>query len=191
MPAIPDCHIQVGQVPNTEHWPDEVKANAEIRSTTQGATLLLPGSLDSQTLAQAEAFMAICQALHAPAQLGLSFALIPQLCLDLDGHLEVVEKETLSNLDDWDLLDQPVQLAGFVIHESINSFEIDVNGEKVKYHHIDAQQLKLNDVTRTVSEQDLVRWLDAETRKPYVSQLQLQAYLIKMLRILSMIVVLP
>jgi type III restriction enzyme len=38
----------------------------------------------------------------------------------------------------------------------------------------------LNDVTSHVSEQDLVRWLDKEVRKPYLSQTQLQNYLVKM-----------
>lgn len=200
-PVIPDCHIEVPQMPDTQHWPEEIKAAVQIRVTTQGATILLKGNVDSDTLAQAEAFIsktlpekariavkeqfdahrAVRQALRAPAQLGLNFALIPQLCLQLDGYLEIVEKETLSSLGDWDLLDQPVQLAGFTIRESINSFEIDVNGQQVKYRHIDAQQLKLNDVVSHVSEQDLVRWLDLEVRKPYVSQLQLQAYLVKML----------
>lgn len=199
--AVPDFHIQVNQVPDTQHWPDAVKAVVKIRPSTQGATLLLKGTLDTDTLAQAEAFIsqtvtpkiresvkeqfqahrAMRQAMRAPAQLGLTFALIPQLCLELDGYLEVVEKETLTELGDWDLLDQPVQLAGFAIHESINSFEIDVNGEKVKYRHIDAQQLKLNDVISSVNEQDLVRWLDTQTRKPYISQRQLQAYLVKMM----------
>lgn len=199
--TIPDCHIQVPQIPDTQHWPEEIKAAVQIRETSQGATILLKGDVDSETLAQAEAFIsqtlpekarvsvkeqfdahrAVRQALRAPAQLGLTFARIPQLCLQLDGYLEVVEKETLSSIGDWDLLDQPVQLAGFTIRESINSFEIDVNGQQVKYRHIDAQQLKLNDVVSHVSEQDLVRWLDLEVRKPYVSQLQLQAYLVKML----------
>lgn len=201
MPAIPDCHIEVPQVPDTQHWPEEIKAAVKIRETSQGATILLKGDVDSDTLAQAEAFIsktlpekarvavkeqfdahrAVRQALRAPAQLGLTFARIPQLCLQLDGYLEIVEKETLSSIGDWDLLDQPVQLAGFTIRESINSFEIDVNGQQVKYRHIDAQQLKLNDVTSHISEQDLVRWLDMEVRKPFVSQLQLQAYLVKML----------
>lgn len=199
VPPIPDCYIQIDQMPDTQHWPDSVKAVVEIRPSTQGATLLLKGTLDAEELTQAETFIsqtvspksresvkeqfqahrALRLSLRAPAKLGLSFAPIPQLCLELDGYLEVVEKETLSDLGDWNLLDQPVQLAGFTIQESINSFEIDVNGEKVKYRHIDAQQLKLNDVAGAISEQDLVRWLDAETRKPYVSQLQLQAYLVK------------
>ena len=201
LPTIPDCHIEVPQTPDTQHWPDEIKAAMQIMPTTQGATILLKGDMDADTLAQAETFIshalpekargavkeqfdahrAMRRALRAPSQLGLTFAPIPQLCLNLEGYLEVVEKETLSSLGDWDLLDQPVQLAGFSITESINSFEIDVNGEKIKYRHLDAQQLKLNDVTSHVSEQDLVRWLDREVRKPYLSQTQLQVYLVKMI----------
>ncbi len=201
LPAIPDCHIEVPQAPDTRHWPDEIKAAVQIMPTTQGATILLKGDMDADTLAQAETFIshalpekargaakeqfdahrAMRRALRAPAQLGLTFAPIPQLCLNLDGYLEVVEKETLSSLGDWDLLEHKVQLAGFSITETVNSFEIDVNGEKIKYRHLDAQQLKLNDVTSHVSEQDLVRWLDREVRKPYLSQTQLQAYLVKMI----------
>lgn len=173
----------------------------QIKQTSQGVTVLLPGDVSSETLQQAEAFIsqsvparerakvkaqfdahrAMRQAMRAPAQLGLAFAPIPQLCLELDGHLEVVERETLSSLGDWSLLDQAVQLAGFGITETVNSFEIDVNGEKVKWKHIDAQQLHLNEVVSQVSQQDMVRWLDAELRQPDVGQQQMQAYLVKML----------
>jgi type III restriction enzyme len=197
---LPDCHIQLEQVPSTDHWPEDVKKAVDIRPTSQGATILLRGDLDSDTLAQAETFIsqtlppkqreavkqqfdahrAMRRALMAPAQLGTTFAPIPQLCLTLDGYLEIVERETLSSIGDWDLLDSPVKLDGFTIHESIHSFEIDVNGERVKYKHIDAQQLNLNSIGTTVSAQDLVRWLDIQTRKPYTLQAQLQAYLVKM-----------
>lgn len=200
--VIPDCHIDLPQLPDMQHWPEELKAIVQVRETSQGATLLLKGNVDADTLSQAEAFIsntlpdkvriavkeqfdahrAVRQALRAPAQLGLTFALIPQLCLQFDGYLEVVEKETLSSMGDWDLLDHPVQLANFAIRESINSFEIDVNGQQVKYRHIDAQQMKLNEVTSHVSEQHLIRWLDAEVRQAYVSQPQLQAYLLKLLQ---------
>ena len=199
--AIPDCHIQLPQMPDTQNWPDEVKQAVQIVPTSVGATLLIAGAVDAELLAQAETFIsqsvppkaregvqeqfnahrAVRRALMAPAQLGVTFAPIPQLGLDLDGYFEVVERETLSDLGDWDLLDSPVQLAGFAIHESTHSFEIDVNGERVKYRHIDAQQqLNLNAITGTVSEQDLVRWLDSETRRPYLTQGQNQAYLVKM-----------
>lgn len=200
VPVIPDCHIVVPQPPDTQHWSAEVKAAVQIRQTTQGATLVLKGNTDAETLKQAEDFItktlpenvraavneqfaehrAVRQALRAPVQLGLDFAAIPQLCLRLDSHLEVVEKQTLASLGDWDLLDQPVQLANFAIRETINSFEIDVNEQQVRYRLIDAQQLHLNDVASHATEQDFVSWLDVELRRPDVSQLQMQAYLVKM-----------
>ncbi|MDX5364655.1 MAG: DEAD/DEAH box helicase family protein [Pseudazoarcus pumilus] len=199
--AVPDCHIELPAIPDTLHWPEELKAKVQVRPTSQGATLVLKGDVDTDTLKQAEAFIsaslptkakakvaqqfadhrAMRQAMKAPAQLGISFTPVPQLCLELDGYLEVVERDTLAELGDWSLLDTPVQLGNFAIRETVNSFEIDVNGEKVTYRHIDAQQLKLNEVTSHISEQDLVRWLDVQVRQPYVSQLDLQAYLVKLL----------
>lgn len=198
---IPDCHVELPVVPETRYWPDELKSQVEIRQTSQGATVVLKGSMDTETLQQAEAFLvssvpakakekvsqqfadhrALRQAMRAPAQLGLQFARIPQLCLKLDGYLEVVERDTLADLGEWNLLDFPVQLAGFAIQEMVNSFEIDVSADKVKVRAVGALQMRLDEVASHVSEQDLIRWLDQEIRKPYLSQLQLQAYLTKML----------
>ena len=205
LPALPDAHIELPQVPDTQHWPDEVKQAVRIVQTTQGATALVSGNASADVLAQAETFIsqalpvkarekvkqqfdehrAVRRAMRAPEQLGLAFAPIPQLCLDLGGHIEVVERETLTSLGDWDLLDQPVQLEGFAIVETVNSFEIDVNGERVKYRHIDAQQLQLNEVQSHISEQDLIRWLDGEVRQADISQPPMQAYLVKLMRHLT------
>ena len=199
-PALPECHIDLPQAPDTQHWPDELKQAVRILQTTQGATVLLNGEVSSEMLAQAETFIsnampakarekvkeqfdahrAVRQAMRAPAQMGLNFAAIPQLCLSLDGHLEVVERETLSSLGDWSLLDQQVQLAGFGITETVNSFEIDVNGAKVTYKHTDAQQLLLNETVSHTSQQDLIRWLDVEVRQSDIGQAQMQAYLVRM-----------
>lgn len=203
--SVPDGHIQLKSEPDTEHWPDDLKARITIHPTSAGATVMLPGDMSSEDLNQAEEFVAQSapprqrleireqfndyratrRAYVAPERLGRSFAPIPQLCLELDGHLELVERETLTQLGDWDLLSQPVQLEGFSIQEDVNSFEIDVKGEKVKYSFADSKQLKLNEIASNVSEQDLVRWLDRETRKPYVMQRQLQGYLVKMIRYLT------
>ncbi|MDT7516052.1 DEAD/DEAH box helicase [Rhodoferax mekongensis] len=197
---MPDCVIELPQVPDTQNWTPEVKQAVQIKETSQGATLVIKGDLPAEELSQVEAFIAntvpakaresvkqqfdahraVRQAIRAPAQLGVSFASIPQLCLNLDGHLEVVERETLADLGGWSLLDKPVQLQGFAIQETVNSFEIDVNGERVKYRMLAAEQLGLNDVGSQTTEQGLVRWLDIELRRPYLSQLDLQAYLVKM-----------
>jgi len=73
-----------------------------------------------------------------------------------------------------------VQLAGFSITETVDSFEIDLNGAKVTYRLIDTQQLHLNDVTGHTTQQELVRWLDVEARQPDIGQAQMQAYLVKL-----------
>jgi type III restriction enzyme len=192
--------IELPQVPDTQNWTPEVKQAVQIKETSLGATLVIKGDLPAEELSQVEAFIAntvpakaresvkqqfdahraVRQAIRAPAQLGVSFASIPQLCLNLDGHLEVVERETLADLGGWSLLDKPVQLQGFAIQETVNSFEIDVNGERVKYRMLAAEQLGLNDVGSQTTEQGLVRWLDMELRRPFLSQLDLQAYLVKM-----------
>lgn len=197
---VPDCHIQLDHVPDVAHWTDEVRQVARVLPTSTGATVLVAGDADPATLAQVEAFVTqsapataradvaqqfqahrdMRRAMRAPAQLGDRFAAIPQLCLDLDGRLEVVERETLAGFGEWNLLDQPIRLPSFAIHETINSFEIDVDGERVKYRHVDAQQLDLNAIASDVTEQDLVRWLDAQTRRPTINQAELQAWLVKL-----------
>lgn len=205
VPTIPDCFIQVPKLPDTQHWPDDLKQQVEIKATSQGATIVIKGTVDSDTLAQAEQFLsaafptktkesiaqqftehrAVKAAVRAPAQLGISFTPIPQLCLLLENHYELVERDTMANLMEWNLLDYPVQLEGFNIVETVNSFEIDVKGEQVKFKHIDAQQLKLNDVVSHITENDLVRWLDSQIRQPYLSQSTVRDYLLKMVTYLT------
>ena len=141
----------------------------------------MPPKAREQVKQQFDAHRAVRRALRAPVQLGLDFAAIPQLCLTLDGYLEVVERETLCSLGDWSLLDAPVQLAGFGISETVNSFEIDLHGAKIVYRATDAQQLLLNETASHTRAQDLVCWLDMELRQGDVGQLQMQAYLTKML----------
>lgn len=199
--AVPDCYIQLPVVPDTTNWSDEVKEAVQVLLTSQGASLLFKGTLDAPTLEQVEAFVtnsvkpkerekvkaqfddhrAMRLAMNAPADRGVVFAAIPQLCLLNDGWLEVVERDTLAELGEWDLLSQPVQLPGFNITETVHSFEIDVNDAKVKYRLTNAEQLHLNDVPSQISEQDLVRWLDRQLKRAYLSQQVLQAYLVKML----------
>lgn len=199
---VPDCVIELPQVPDTQHWTPEVRQAVQIKETSQGATLVIQGDLPAAALKEVEAFVtntvpakarevvkqqfdahrAVRQALRAPAQLGTSFAAIPQLCLALDDHLEVVERDTLANLGGWSLLNQPIQLQGFAIQETVNAFEIDVNGERVSYRLVASEQIPLYELSDEASQQGLVRWLDEELRRPYVSQLDLQAYLLKMVQ---------
>lgn len=202
---LPDCHIQLPSMPDTQYWPEEIKTKIEVRKTSAGATVLIRGDTTSDELEQAEQFVtqslpapkqaevraqfndvrATRRAMVAPERLGIEFSRIPQLCLELDGYLELVERETLTQLGDWDLSSQRVQLEGFSIQEQARAFEIRLRDEQLTYRATDTRQLHLNEISSNVSEQDLVRWLDQETRKPYVKQTQLQAYLVKMVRHLT------
>ncbi|MDW5308354.1 restriction endonuclease subunit R, partial [Acinetobacter baumannii] len=69
------------------------------------------------------------QAHQAPENWNATFALIPQLGLFVDGEWQVADKETIEDSVEWNLLDFPVQLEGFNIRETVNSFEIDLNIE--------------------------------------------------------------
>ncbi|AGG34652.1 Type III restriction protein res subunit [beta proteobacterium CB] len=200
-PAIPECHIQLTAEPDRTNWPEEIKNLVEVRKTTQGITLVAR-YVDAESFSQVEQFVkatvkpkdqqaaqdqfddhrANRVALNAPATLGAAFAPIPQLCLSMDGQLELVEQETLSILGDWDLLATPVQLAGFSISEDTKAFEIDMAGEKVTWRIANTQQIDLNSIDSHVSEQDLVRWLDRQVMNRYwgITQGALQAYLTKL-----------
>lgn len=200
--TVPNGYINVPVVPDTQNWPEEVKKNIAVKPTTQGVTLVINGSIDSKTLEQTKAlitqqvtpkqatevtkqfedFNAQRQAAQATSLLGLSFVGIPQLCLNLDGYLEVVEKETLANLGDWNPLNYPIQLAGFKIQEMAKTFVIDISDqERVTWEQTQEKQLDLIHVQSLVSEQDLVKWLDIQTRRYDLAQPQLRAYLLKMI----------
>lgn len=172
----------------------------QVHSNSQGVTVVVPGSTAHETVKKVQAFMygtvspkerhrveeqfegfyATKRALQAPAELGESFSPIPQLCLELDGHLETVERETLTSLGDWNLAVQPVQLANFTITETVNTFEITVDGAKIKWGLADSAQLHLDDAPSHVSQADLVSWLDRRLRQPDVSQPQMQKYLLRL-----------
>lgn len=200
--AVSECHIQLTAEPDRTNWPEEIKNLVEIRKTTQGVTLVARYE-NAESFSQVEQFIkatvkskdkqivqdqfeehrANRAALQAPATLGESFVSVPQMCLSIDDQLELVEQETLSMLGDWDLLASPVQLAGFVVNEETNAFEIDISGEKVTWRIANAQQIDLNDIDSHVSEQDLVRWLDKQVMNRYwgIAQTSLQAYLTKLI----------
>jgi type III restriction enzyme len=193
-PLLPDFVLAMQQAPRLDGLSEEARKQVEVRNTTQGVTVIVRGELtaeiekalvESVPVKQREAIEqkvavhhAMHQALQAPSVRGAAFAPIPQLCLLLDGHWQTVERETLSDLGEWSLLGKPVQLAGFSIQESVNSFTIDIEKSKLAVHELEQRQLHLNDVDTAVSETELVRWLDRETRQSDISQAELQKYLL-------------
>lgn len=123
------------------------------------------------------------QAHQAPENWNATFALIPQLGLFVDGEWQVADKETIEDSVEWNLLDFPVQLEGFNIRETVNSFEIDLNIEdqELKYGQLGSQQIQFSDMPTLITENDLLNWLDRKVRRQGLTQIQLRAYLIKLI----------
>ena len=201
-PPLPDCYIALPHMPAFDvvaQWPQAVRQAVELRPTTGGAALLMRGDLPESVLTEVEACITAAlpdkaqadvlqqfdlqrtlrAASLAPATLGHSFAPIPQLCLAFDGHLEVVDRLALSGMGKLDLLALPVQLDRFLIAAAVHAWEIDVMPEGVQYKYMDSPQLSLDTGTATLTELDLVRWLDREVRQPDIGQPQMQLWLLR------------
>ena len=118
------------------------------------------------------------RALRAPADRGVPFAPVPQLCVRVQGELELIERETLADLIEFDLLraDPRPALDGFALVEQSNQVEIFLEGERVRTRRADATQLSLDGVASDASEGDLVRFVEALVRRDELTQLETQAY---------------
>ena len=174
--------------------PAAVRDLIETRQTTQGTTVIVRGEVSEEIEAAVIAALpkkeqetarerinlhrAQVQALTAPSTRRVPFAPIPQLCLQLEGDWQVVERETLSELGQWSLLDAKVELAGFSINETTSTFEIDVQNRKVTIRaEQNRAQYSLDFAPAQIAETDLVRWLNGEVRHSGVSHAEMLKYL--------------
>ena len=196
---IPDFVLTVSQAPAFDTLPAAVRELIETRQTSQGTTVIVRGEVSEAIEAAVVAALrkkeqeavrervnlhrAQVQALTAPSPRRVPFAAIPQLCLQLEGEWQVVERETLSELGHWSLLDAPVQLAGFAINETASTFEIDVQDRKVTVRaEQNRAQYSLDLAPAQIGETDLVRWLNGEVRQGDVSHAEMLKYLGKLVQ---------
>jgi len=110
----------------------------------------------------AESTIAYYQNRHrplSPSEKGKTFT-VPQLCLWVDGELEIAEQEWFLGDSWWSPLDYPCQLieSEFAIHEHADSYEVDIMGKKVVTRFLGEQAaLDLGDAPTTITELELVR----------------------------------
>lgn len=118
------------------------------------------------------------QALLSPAERGVVFAPVPQLCVRIQGELELIERETLGELIEFDLLraDPRPTLPGFALVQQSDLFEIYLEGERVRLKAADAAQLSLDGIPTDVTENDLVRALEQQVRRPGLTQTETLVY---------------
>ncbi|MBU4273813.1 MAG: DEAD/DEAH box helicase family protein [Proteobacteria bacterium] len=196
-PKVAEAVLSLDAAPSLP-VPEELKDTVEIRPTSAGATVIVRGELSEKV---EDFLLASCPGKHqpkvkeaidkarvrqdallAPSARGERFAPLPQLCLNWDGELQPVEKRLLSELGEFDLFAEPINLAGFSIREQGATFEIDVEGGKVVLEETDSRQLHLNEIVAHATENDLVRWLDRECRQMDVGQSTLIKWLLVLVR---------
>lgn len=206
-PIEPQVLISVPFKVEVEQLPVELKPHVKTYETSQGTAVVIAQGLSDDNFDKIEQAVtnlattskqqnhvqtsfqegrATRQAAIAPENWNKTFAPIPQLGLFVDGFWQLADKEAIEDSIEWNLLDFPISLEQFNIRETANSFEIDmdIDSEQVTYSYVDTKQLHFEAMPTTISEDDLVNWLDKKTRRNGVTQVQLRAYLLKLIQYL-------
>lgn len=108
----------------------------------------------------------------APAERGEKFP-VPRLFIEVQGELQLAEKELILDLGGWTLNSYAAELTAqeFAIQETAERWEVDLQGEKVIYKHIDqTSQLEIGILKLDWTDLQLSRWLDRECRQPDITQ---------------------
>lgn len=115
----------------------------------------------------------------APAHLGEEFT-VPRLMAHVQGELVFGDTDVLMEYHDWSLADHPARLsnAEFDIVETTNTFEIDLDGDRLSISVTDSSnQLALDIDVDDWTPNALVRWLDGKVRDQWIGQAELIAWL--------------
>ncbi len=163
--------------------PVRLRVTGPVSEATRNAILAIAKPVDRvKATAQFDQHNARLQALRAPAERGVLFAAIPQLCIRVQGTLELIERETLGELIEFDLLraDARPELPGFDLVQQSDLFEIYVEGERVRLKQADAAQLSLDAVPTDATELDLLMALERQVHRAGLTQTETLAYVQKL-----------
>lgn len=108
----------------------------------------------------------------SPYERGEQFA-VPRLFLNVQGELQFPEEEVVLDLAGWNLIEWPAELSAseFSIRENAERFEVDIQGERVVYSHLDQSiQLELGLLKLDMTDLQLSRWLDGQCRDDFIGQ---------------------
>lgn len=202
-PKIAEVMISVPFEIQLEDIPEELLSSIQTIKNSQGGALIINKGTSDDNLDQIERVLlkkatpkqkiqiqtdfsdarAERQASLAPENWNAQFALIPQLGLFIDDIWQLADKEAIEDSIEWSLLDYPIQLDNFNIKETINSFEIDldIDEQQLSYSYLNGQQMQLSEISSLITENDLLNWLDKKVRRQGITQIQLRAYLTKLI----------
>lgn len=113
-----------------------------------------------------ERHQARAQAEAAPAQLGAEFAPVPQLCVPVQGEIELVEPDLLRGLAAFSLVGASADLPGFSRDEREHAYLVDVDDGRLKIRQDDGQlDIYLDGAQEGVRREDVIRELDRRVRR--------------------------
>ena len=157
--ALPGVHVQ------TIAGTPQVVVQGHIGAELEGQLLTgVRGAKKQEAVREQIAqHNALVSAQTAPAARGEVFGPVPPLAYreGEQGELWPLEREALLESVDIDLLTpDAIDLPGFQVVQQSQNFEIYLKDEHVKLRPADAEQMAMDYGSSTITEQDLVRWLD-------------------------------
>ncbi len=123
----------------------------------------------------------------APAHRGEVF-IVPRLMTWIQDELTFADTEMMMEYHDWSLQDHPARLGSdeFDIIETTNTFEIDLDGNRLLIRAADSSdQLTMDVDVQDWTANSLVQWLDRKVRDPHIGQAELLGWLSDMVTYLS------
>lgn len=123
----------------------------------------------------------------SPAERGETFT-VPALMAWAQGELELADTDILMEYHDWSLADHSPKLEAkdFAIHTTANTFEIDIDQQRLFVRPIDqTTQLLLDIPVEGWNEQTLVLFLDRQVRDKFIGQGELVRWLTELVNYLT------
>ena len=117
--------------------------------------------------------------LLSPAERG-EILRVPRLLAAIQGRLEFADTDTFMEHHPWSLRNHPARLneREFSIRQTERSFEIDIDGKRVRHHFLrEQEQLALNFIVEGWTPENLAIWLDRQVHEMDISQLDLLRWL--------------
>jgi type III restriction enzyme len=194
--APPTTIIELDEDLSTFGMSPEEQAAIRIEKTEQGSRVILRGSVPEEAISRLTAALrsddvrkafemearrhkAVWQNHTSPAARNVPF-LVPQLCFNFDGGLELAEKDAFLDAGGWRLLDYSAELseADFRLTETGVQWEIDLSaaGKLTERAIGKAEQYDLDLVDTGWTDHQLCSWLERKVRQQDITQPVLLEY---------------
>ncbi len=158
----------------------EITVTGGIDANLEGLlTATVPESERWDLTGAVEAYRRQNRHLLSDAERGEQFG-VPRLMSEIQGSLEFADTDIFMEYHDWSLLNHAARLdeREFSIRETARSFEIDIDGRRVRHHFVNEyEQYALNVAVEGWTAENLVIWLDRQVHQTDMHQDELLKWL--------------